>query len=183
MTLQDIADLSQAVAAVAVLASLVFVGIQMRTSAQQQRQANVLARIEIGARAIAHFQDHVSKLMNHDLATLFRKVMFDKGDLTPAEATQILTYFNLCVRAHAQAHQALEHGFIDQANIESLDHISAWYLTAPLFAKEWRRVQRLGIYPAPFVEHLNRRVAELYPGHAALSQLTAQDGDNDQGAG
>ena len=173
MTLQDISDLSQAVAAVAVLASVVFVGIQMRTSAEQQRQANILARIEIGGQAMRHFHHLVGRLIDHDLATIFRKVMFDKADLTPAETTQILTYFNLCVGAHSQAHEALEHGLIDRTNIESLEHNNAWYLTAPLFAKEWRRVQHLGLYPAPFVEHLNRRVAELYPGHAPLLKSQA----------
>lgn len=174
MTLQDISDVSQTIAAVAVLASLVFVGIQIHMSAEQQRQANVLARIEIGAQAIGYFQDHVSKLMDHELATLFRKVMFEKADLTPAETTQILTYFNLCVGAHLQAHQALEHGLIDKANIETLEHNTAWYLTAPLFAKEWRRMQRLGLLADPFVQHVNKRVADLYPDHAAQSKLQGQ---------
>jgi hypothetical protein len=183
MTLQDVSNLSQAVAAVAVLASLVFVGIQMRMSAEQQRQANVLARIEIGGQATRHFRDHVSRLTDHDLATIFRKVMFERADLSPTETTQILTYFNLCVGEHWQAHQALEHGLIDKANIEALEHNMAWYLTAPLFAKEWRRGQRLGLFPASFVEHVNKRVAELYPGHAALSQLQAQKSGNDQAVG
>jgi hypothetical protein len=121
--------------------------------------------------------------MDHDLAMIFRKVMFEATEPTPAETTQILTYFNLCVGAHAQAHEALEHGLIERASIESLEHNSAWYLTAPLFAKEWRRCQRLGLYSGPFVEHLNQRVTELYPGHAGLSQMQTQKSANDQATG
>ena len=183
MTLQEISELSQAVAAIAVLASLVFVGIQMRISAEQQRQANTLARIEIGGQAMRHFQHLVSRLMDHELATIFRKVMFEKADLTPVETTQILTYFNLSVGAHAQAHLALEHGLIDQNTIETLEHNSAWYLTAPLFAKEWQRCQSLGLFSGPFVEHLNRRVTDLYPAHPPLSDPQAQKSRNDQAAG
>jgi hypothetical protein len=104
MTLQDISDLSQAMAALAVLASLVFVGIQLRMNAEQQKEANILARMEIGGDAMRLFQGHVSKLMDHDLATIFRKVMFDRAELTPVETTQILTYLNLRIGAHSQAH-------------------------------------------------------------------------------
>ncbi len=177
MTLQDISDLSQAVAAVAVLASLVFVGIQLRMNASQQKEANILARMEIGGDAMKLFQGHVSKLMDRDLATTFRKVMFDKSELTPVETTQILTYLNLCIGAHSQAHAALEHGLITQENIESLEHNSAWYLTAPLFASEWRRVQRLGLYPQSFADHLNRRAAELYPGRVPQTDPQAKAPD------
>lgn len=182
MTLQDISDLSQAVAAVAVLASLVFVGIQMRMSAEQQRQANALARIDIGGQVMRHFQSQVSKLMDKDFAAIFRKVMFENVDVGPAETTQIFTYFNLCLGAHLQAQQAQEQGLIDKANIESLEHNTAWYLTAPLFAKEWRRGQRLGLYPALFVEHVNTRVAELYPGRVTPSQLQVRKSGEDQAA-
>jgi hypothetical protein len=177
MTLQDISDLSQAMAALAVLASLVFVGIQLRMNAEQQKEANILARMAIGGDAMRLFQGHVSKLMDHDLATIFRKVMFDRAELTPVETTQILTYLNLRIGAHSQAHVVLEPGLIDQANIESFEHHYAWYLTAPLIAKEWRRVQRLGLYSKSFADHLNRRATDVYPGHAPQSDPQAKAPD------
>ena len=169
MTLEQISELSQAVAAVAVIASLVFVGVQMRMNSEQAKQANILARIDIGERVAANFRDIVSQLMDGELAAIFRKVMFDHVEPTPVESTQILTYLNMCLSAHQSAFYAMREGLIEKDLLEAFVQNSAWYLTAPLFAREWRRVRQLGIFSANFADYLNGRFVELHPEQGVAS--------------
>lgn len=65
MTLEQISDASQAIAAVAVVASLVFVSIQIRQNTEQSAQANRLAKAQVTAEIRNSFND------------LFRRVLMD----------------------------------------------------------------------------------------------------------
>lgn len=164
MTLENINYIAQMVGAIAVVASLVFVGFQLRQSTEQSKQANALARADMGERAMRTFGDNVREMMvNHELAEIFRKAMFEQTELTPVETTRILFYLNLTLHAHRTAFLNVKDGLIDQHAMAAFDQNTAWCLTAPVFSREWKRLQRVGLFTGDFVTYVNARFAELYP--------------------
>lgn len=164
MTLENIYYVGQTVAVLAILGSLAGIFVQLR-------QANKIARVDFSQRVSSNYSDSMRELMsNPALAAAFRKIMFERVELSPAEATQILTYFNLTVSAHSDAFLAYSERLIDRRIIDGLDHNTTWYLTAPAFRREWRRICRLGLLSPAFLDHVNARFAALYP-DAAAGQL------------
>jgi hypothetical protein len=161
MNLEEIYYIGQTIAVVAILGSLAGIFLQLR-------QANKIARIDFSQRVSSNYSDSIRELMsNPALADAFRKAMFERKELSPAESTQILTYFNLTIAAHSDAFLAYDEGLIDRSLLDGLDHNTTWYLTAPVFGREWRRICRLGLFSAEFIEHLNSRQAALHPEGAA----------------
>lgn len=160
MTLENVYYVGQTIAVVAILGSLLAIFFQ-------QRQTNKIARVDITQRVSSGYGDSMRSMMSDPgLAAAFRKVMFDRTELTPVEKTQILIYFNLTLTAHADAYLAYTEGLIDRRALEGLDHNTCWYLTAPQFAREWRRIAPLGIFNPEFVEHVKLRKRMLFPDDA-----------------
>jgi hypothetical protein len=156
MTLEEIYYVSQIVAVVAILASLIFVGIQVRQSVEQTKLANKLARADMSERAMRAFADvHSQPMSNRELADAFRKVMFEHSKLTPTETTQISFYFNVTIHAHRTAFIAVRDGLLDASVMKAYDIQTAWYLTAPMFAREWKRMQQDGLMSGDFAAHVN----------------------------
>ncbi len=169
MTLENINYIAQTIGVVTILASLVFVGFQLRQSTEQSKQANALARADMGERTMRTFGDNVRDLIvNNEMAEIFRKAMFEQTELTPVETTRILFYFNLTLHAHRTAFLQVKEGLIDERVMAVFDTNTTWHLTAPIFAREWTRLQRSGVFGASdFGAHVNTRFAELYPAPAA----------------
>lgn len=162
MTLEDLSYIGQTVAAVAVLASLAAVYWQVR-------QTNAIARAQISQSVAATYANTLRELMQPELAAIFRKVMFDRAELSPVETTQILVYFNLSVSALRDLFIAVRAGVVDERMLDSLSQNVSWYLTAPAFARKWRRVQQIDLYGPEFVAYLNARITRLHPGHDAAA--------------
>lgn len=156
MTLEEIYYISQIVAVFAILASLIFVGIQVRQSVEQTKLANKLARADMSERAMRAFTEvHREPVANRELADAWRKVMFERTELTPSETTQVLFYLNVTLHTHRTAFIAVRDGLLDRSVMRDYDINTAWYLAAPMFAREWKRVQRDGLFSGDFVIHVN----------------------------
>ena len=161
MTLESIYYIGQTIAVAAILGSLVAIYAQ-------QRQANKIARMDMSQRVSDSFAGTMRELMtNKELASTFRKVMFERSEPAPVEATQILIYFNLTVAAHADAFLAHSEGLIDRRTLEVFDRNTAWYLTAPVFAREWQRFRRLGFFEQKYRSHVDAQFARQHPAEAA----------------
>lgn len=164
MTLENIYYISQTIAVVAVLASLIFVGVQVRLSTEQIKQSNRLARADMSERIISGYADSLREISSsRELAGAFRKVMFDPDELSPVEQTQILTYFNLTMMNFRAAYIASRDGLVETSQLESILKNALWYLTAPVFAREWRRMQKTKLFEGEFVDYVNRRFSMQYP--------------------
>lgn len=157
MTLEELYYISQIVAVVAIIGSLVAIYFQ-------QSQTNKIARAQISHAVSAYYGATLREIMNPELAIIFRKVMFEPTPMSPVESTQILVYFNLTLSALRDAFHATRDGLIDARVLEDLSQNVCWYLTAPVFAAEWRRGQRTGIFGPDFIAYLNGRYAKLHPG-------------------
>jgi hypothetical protein len=156
MTLEEAYYISQIVAVIAIIGSLVAIYFQ-------QRQTNKIARAQISQGVSVNYQGTLRELMTPELAAIFRKVMFEPAPLNPLESTQILVYFNLTLGPLRDAFYAVRDGLIDARLLNDLSENACWYLTAPLFANEWRRLQRTGIYGPDFIAYVNGRFAKLHP--------------------
>ncbi|PHS22624.1 MAG: hypothetical protein COA85_11120 [Robiginitomaculum sp.] len=166
MTLEEIYFIGQTVAVVAILASLVFVGLQVRQSNRAAVQANRLARADMSERTMRFFGDTMGELMRHpELAAAFRKVMFDDTKLTPVELTQILTFLNTTLNIHRTAFLSFSDGLIDERVMQAYESNTTWYLTAPIFAREWRRMLNMQMFDDEFANYVKNRFSELYPDH------------------
>ncbi|NKC01245.1 MAG: hypothetical protein GKR90_22490 [Pseudomonadales bacterium] len=164
MNWDAIGAVGEIVGAVAVLVSLVFVGLQVRQSADQTRKSNVLARADMTERVMRTMGDTVSELARHtELASAFRKVMFESSELTPIEQTTVLTYLNVWLQRHRTAYLSVSDGLIDARVVTDFDNTTKWYLSAKVFADEWGHAQRNGLFTGEFADHVNR---ELLPDEA-----------------
>jgi hypothetical protein len=164
MTLEDLYYISQIIAVIAIIGSLVAIYFQ-------QSQTNKIARAQISKDITANYSDTLREIMDPGLALIFRKVMFDRAPLSPVESTQILVYFNLTIAALRDGFHAERDGLIDARLMKALLHNICWYLTAPLFASEWRRTQRIGIYGSEFCAYVDAHFAKIYPNHEASKGL------------
>lgn len=160
MSLEEVYYVSQIVAVVAIIGSLVAIYFQ-------QTQTNKIARAQISKGVSVDFQGTLRELMKPELATIYRKVMFEPAQLSPVESTQILIYFNLTLASVRDAFHAERDGLIDPRLLDGISQAACWCLTAPVFAAEWRRTQRSGLWSQEFVAYVNGRFAKLNPGHDA----------------
>ena len=161
MSLENIYYIGQTIAVVAILCSLGAIY-------WQQRQANNIAKSQNASGLAANYAEALNNIMIHgDLAEIFRKVMFDEGELTPVETTRILIYFNQMLIAHRSEWQAANDGLFDPDILEDADSNTAWYLTRPLFREEWKRVRAGAIYGGGFSGHIDSLIkapTKLAPG-------------------
>jgi len=160
MTLEEIYYVSQIVAVVAILGSLIAIYFQ-------QRQTNTIARAQISHGVSVNYQGTMRELMAPELALIFRKVMFEPAPLSPTEMTQILVYFNLTVAPIRDAFLAVRDGLVDARVLDAMLTNVCWYLTAPIFMNEWRRLQRNGTVDQDFATYVNGGVKRLHPDHDA----------------
>lgn len=159
MSLEQTYYISQVVAVILILGSLLAIFFQ-------QHRTNQIARAEITQKAWSEAASNIRELStNPGLATAFRKIMFEKVELEPTEKAQILTYLNLALATQYNALLSVKRGLIELEYFRFNESELIWYLTAPDFAKEWRRIQRGGNLPSEFINHINNRFAELYPDH------------------
>ena len=165
MDLEAAYFISQIVATVALVGSLIFVGLQVREAKRQTAIAteqtalsNKIAQAQFSASVSANFHAAMRMLIeNPEVAAAFRKVMFEEGTLEPVEKTQILTYFNAMIAALHESLAALEVGLVSDDFMIGMETNMRWYLTAPAFRKEWQRIVSIKMYDERFVVHVNER--------------------------
>lgn len=163
MTLESIYYIGQTIAVVIIIATLIAL-------LYQSRQANRLARADMSERTMRFFGDTMGELMRYpELTATFRKVMFEPTELTPVELTQILTFLNLTLHVHRTAFLSFSGGLIDERVMHAYESNTCWYLTAPVFAHEWKRMVRMQMFSDDFVNYVNNRFEELYPDHPSLA--------------
>ena len=149
MTLETIYYIGQTIAVVAILGSLIAIFLQ-------QRQANKISRTENSQSLSMVYADSLRDIMNSaELAAIFRKVMFEDAPLDRVEATRILFYFNVMLDSNVKAWVAKQNGLYDAAAMKPMTANTAWYLTKPIFQKEWKRLEALDFYPDGFAGHIN----------------------------
>ncbi len=89
MTLQDLGSIGELIAALATVATLIYLATQIRQSKEQISQSNSLARFNAVRDVMDQFNE-LNKLVVTDAS--LRQVLEKTGDLSPEESEQVYTY-------------------------------------------------------------------------------------------
>ncbi|MBL8544949.1 MAG: hypothetical protein JNL81_00710 [Hyphomonadaceae bacterium] len=139
MTLTQWSDLSQTIAALAVIASLVFLGIQVRQSTEQAKHANRLARAQVTAEVRASFNDLFRRAMED---REFARAIIELSDhAKPADETRMPQMATLCfnlMSVSRQAHELVRGGLIDEWAVRDVDQQLYHLISHPRFTPLFR---------------------------------------------
>jgi len=162
MSLETIYYITQIVAVGLILVSLVAIY-------WQQRQSNRIARSQNAELLMASYGNALREIMVHeDLAVIMRKVMFDGEHVSPVEATRISVLFNLMLSGHRAAWNAAQDGLYNSDVLKNYDANTTWYLSAPIFLAEWKRIRTLEQFSGSFVDHIDSLIADTTPPDSSL---------------
>jgi hypothetical protein len=124
--LEQIYFLSGIIASVAIIASLVFVGLQLRNSADQQRIATAAGYYEI-------FRDHFRAIENPEIIPLFLRGL-DHGweSFNDEERTKLNLYYTMVTRGYQVMHyqaskKVFERDFWEYTQVHLADHLGSRY--------------------------------------------------------
>ena len=107
-SLNRIHKVGELIAAVAVVISLIFVGLEVQQNNKIQKQSATRSLARDWSNAVAAYQDP-------ELACLFVRLMTDTANLTLQEATQIEAVFWRIYKVHEEIHYLYEEGMIDES--------------------------------------------------------------------
>lgn len=143
MTLEQIALVSQLVAAIGVIGSLIFVGLQVRQSNQMMRDS-----------AIRHHAERIQSVSKAvfevpDLARIWVKGGENLATLSPEERVRFINFYVYILRIWEQLHLQKQSGMMDEqmweANVNILRDIhrlrgaaAAWEIRRHLFSRRFR---------------------------------------------
>jgi hypothetical protein len=131
MTLADVANLSQIVAAVAVVASLIYLAVQVGQTERNQRamiQQGRADRASGGAMALA----------SPEMATVFRKGMTGDPTLTEAEFDQLLLMCRALLLSGEDSFLQHEAKLLDKRAFDSWIAGARVYMSAPGLRAIWK---------------------------------------------
>ncbi len=129
MTLEHIYFLSGIISSVAVIASLIFVGFQLRHSANQQRIATAASYYDF-------FRDHMKTLEEATLVDLFlRGLETGPEGFEPAERTKLNVFYTMLTRGYQVMHyqagkKVFEEDFWLHTQNHFRDHLASTYYQA-----------------------------------------------------
>jgi len=158
VSLQDLGSIGELIAAIATVATLVYLAIQIKHSARAQNRSNEFAQAGSIHDITTLFNEMNWRLAGDgELADIYTRALAG-GDLTPTEATRFVAYVNTYVATieNLVGQQALELGYSE------LDSSSALDLMAPILrqllktkdgAKWWRETA-----PHLYVEEFRHQV-------------------------
>jgi hypothetical protein len=131
MTLQDLANLSQIVASIAVVASLIYLAVQVGQGERNQRamiQQGRADRASGGAMALA----------DASMASVFRKGMIGDPSLTQEEFDQLLLMCRALLLSGEDSYLQHEAGLLDKRAFDSWIAGARVYMSAPGLRAIWK---------------------------------------------
>lgn len=126
MTLEQIYFLSGIVASVAVIASLIFVGVQLRHTANQQRIESASGYYDV-------FRDHMKILSEAGMVDLFLRGLDNPPDAFHSdEVTRLNVFYTMITRGYQVLHyqaekKVFEKGFWLHTQNHFRDHLASHY--------------------------------------------------------
>lgn len=163
MTLETIYYLTQIIAVVAILGSLIFVGVQVRLVRAQTQQANDLAREETSRTNLLTIITEQQRLFaTAEDAAFMHKAMFTAQPLTNEEKSRF--GFNMAlifglVEVGLNTHQSGLFRDIDNARV--VDTLRIVYLPPLRVRKWWASARRAYSKNPDFVALIDKLIAEI----------------------
>ncbi len=147
MNLSELADIADLFAALGVIASLLYVGYQVKETRKAVRAATAQARTDLGVQLI-------STRFTSDIADLLVKSEDTPQTLTKAEKFKLKSFFTAHVRHSQNLFYQQQEGLLDEYFSYGVARTTAyWVKNYPWAAEEWLDAQKIA---APeFVEFIN----------------------------
>ena len=149
MTIQDLGSVGELLAAIATIATLIYLARQLR--------ANTAAVRGDSRRAHRSAASAMNRLIASDenVAALFNAGLSDFNGLEPAQRTQFTFFMAELIGIWEQAHQEFEAGVMDEFHVEALGRSYGVFLNTPGGREWWGSVRNM--YPPAFRDFVDSR--------------------------
>lgn len=131
MTLQDWADVSQVIGAIAVVASLLFVGVQLRQNTMAVRAQTSQAH------AVGYQQIIAGIAENGEVASIWRRGLADYQSLNPDERARFLAFTSTLFRFYESSQVQMLRGMLDAEHWHTIEQQVADLATQPGIQAWW----------------------------------------------
>ena len=130
MNWEALGAIAEFVGAVGVIASLVYLGVQIRG---QNRESRLAAMHEINV----SYREAIARFMDGDLARLFVKTNDDAESLSDAESLRLTIGLITMFRVWEEAHYLWTAGRLDARIWNSITSQYSTFLSTPAFQRVW----------------------------------------------
>jgi hypothetical protein len=131
MSIAEWASIADIVAAIAVVASLVYLGVQLRQNSRATLSSN-RATIHINTQNVAH-----PAMMDRELAGIILRAISGNAELSPEERMAASAWFFQLLKTGELAHQSYLAGELDKDYWEASMNFFRSYYQAPGFKTYW----------------------------------------------
>jgi len=177
MTLETLYYVSQIVAVLAILGSLIFVGIQIRQNTKQAEESERVARGQVLQHIAAEHRQH--SLTTLDYPEVHRCFVegTDPAEMTDDERSRVATY--CFATLHMLQNIFFQHrkGLLDTQVYESYLPFLTSFLSTPAGLEYWDK--RRSMFDAEFVQIMDGRFASAAPLGAAVGAVAPEDSDEE----
>jgi len=169
VTIQDLGNVGELLAAIATLATLVYLARQIRASNLSVRAESQRA-VRAGGSAM-----HVAIVQDAEVARIFNAGLRDYNALTPDERTRFAFLLGDLVGSAATFHQELMLGVLPRAEFEHTLPVIEGFLRAPGGREFWKRHQHQ--FPRPFQVFVEKEILQDASRHGRLDAEWSADGE------
>ncbi len=150
MTLTDLANVAEVLAGLGVIASLIYVGFQIKETRKAVRATTAQARTDLGVQLI-------SARWTSDIADLLVISVDDPQSLTKAERFKLKGFFTAHVRHCMNMFYQQQEGLLDEFWSHGVARVTVyWIRNYPWIVDEWESVQKT--LPPDFVKFINDEI-------------------------
>ena len=135
MTLEQLALLSQVISAVAVIASLIFVGHQLRQGAKAARASSSMAHSATYHAIIAVI------MQDGEFARIWRKSLEDPGSASEDEWVRVVAYLSALFRFYESSRVLWSRGQLDEEHWQNIEQ-QAINLSGQPGVRAWWKIRR-----------------------------------------
>jgi hypothetical protein len=159
MTLADLARISEIVAALGIIASLIYVGYQIRETRKAVRAATAQARTDLGVQLI-------SSRYTSNISDLLVKSLEQPEELSQVERYKLKSFFYAHVRHCQNLFYQQEQGLLDEYFSIGVAHVTTHWVRHYAWAKEdWQDM--LEEVPPSFRDFINTELKHQPSGNNA----------------
>ena len=163
MSLEQIATLSSIIASLAVIASLLFVGIQLKQSSLATRMMTAQSNTQI-------MIDNFGRIIDHaDLAAIFAGEVKPE-DITPGQKLRIGNIFASTFRHFEMLHMHQRYGIHEKEMWQASEARLAERIPNPFIRSWWQSSKQS--YAASFVAYVDARIASWITSNPDAAAIT-----------
>ncbi len=151
MDIMELGAIGELVGGVAVIGSLIYVGLQLR-------QTNQLTRVQALSTRLSGQREADISLIGNGGADAFAKAVESPEELTAAETIRCYNYLATVLASFQHTFEAYELGVLSQRDWVAARRGIAIYLDFP-FGHAWWSEARASIFPQRFIEEVNQALA------------------------